>query len=231
MMSPPTEMTSNILARIPSPSGNKVAIFQQSGSGDTKQQIVEIWSHTQSNSSLEKKQLMHQQGFEDLRPNTITYSTVIDAWSKSGVKGAGDKAETILNKMQEKYEAGDENVKPDIRSFGAVLNCWAKEGNGPRAEAILTHIEQLMHQQGFEHLRPNTIIYSTVIDAWANSRNDIGVTKVEAILDRMKQMKKQGYDNSAPSVITYNSIMSMYQRSKKKDERMLGKSIPSKIHH
>ncbi len=77
---------------------------------------------------------------------------MIDAMAKSGAKGAGDKAEAILNKMQAKYDTRDIHVKPDIQSFGAVLNYWAKEGNGARAEAILNHMEKLMHQEGFEDL-------------------------------------------------------------------------------
>ena len=65
---------------------------------------------------------MHQEGFEDLRPDTITYSTVIDAIAKSGERGAGNRAEAILNKMQGKYEAGDAGVKPNIRSFWIISN-------------------------------------------------------------------------------------------------------------
>eukprot|EP00957_Ditylum_brightwellii_P094729 7214101-Ditylum_brightwellii.AAC.1 len=58
MMSPPTEIPSNIKSRTPSPSGNKIAILLEEGGGDAssssnKKQIIEIWSN--QGQSLQKR--------------------------------------------------------------------------------------------------------------------------------------------------------------------------------
>ena len=61
----------------------------------------------------------------NIRPNTISYNTVINAWSKSGCDIGADMAEKILENMikEWKSEKSDENVdnmyyiKPDSVSF------------------------------------------------------------------------------------------------------------------
>lgn len=69
---------------------------------------------------------MHQRykdGDSDFKPNTRTHTSVIDAWAKSGEKGAAKRAEQILNNMISHYEAiGDSDVKPNVHTANAVCN-------------------------------------------------------------------------------------------------------------
>jgi predicted 2-oxoglutarate/Fe(II)-dependent dioxygenase YbiX len=41
------------------------------------------------------------------------YTAVIDAWSKSFLRGAADRANLLLDKMETKYQAGDTDLKPN----------------------------------------------------------------------------------------------------------------------
>ena len=62
-------------------------------------------------------------GDNDFKPNTRTYTSVIDAWAKSGEKGAARRAEQILNTMQGLFKAtGDSGVKPNVLTANAVCN-------------------------------------------------------------------------------------------------------------
>ena len=62
-------------------------------------------------------------GDQDFKPNTRTYTSVIDSWAKSGEKGAARRAEQILNNMISRYEAaGDPDVKPNVHTTNAVCN-------------------------------------------------------------------------------------------------------------
>ena len=62
-------------------------------------------------------------GDPDFKPNTRTYTSVIDSWAKSGEKGAALRAEQILNSMISRYEAaGDPDVKPNVHTTNAVCN-------------------------------------------------------------------------------------------------------------
>jgi hypothetical protein len=48
---------------------------------------------------------------------------VIDAWAKSGEKGAARRAEQILNNMISRFDAtGDPDVKPNVHTANAVCN-------------------------------------------------------------------------------------------------------------
>jgi hypothetical protein len=62
-------------------------------------------------------------GDKDFKPNTRTHTSVIDAWAKSGEKGAAKRAEQILNAMISRYEVtGDQDVKPNVHTANAVCN-------------------------------------------------------------------------------------------------------------
>lgn len=72
-------------------------------------------------------------GDHDFKPNTRTYTSVIDAWAKSGEKGAARRAEQILNNMITRYEAaGDPDTKPNVHTANAVCNVSQNEKR-PRA--------------------------------------------------------------------------------------------------
>jgi hypothetical protein len=67
----------------------------------------------------------HKAGNADVNPDTISFSSVKNAWAKSGDPSAGVRAEEILDQMLELYKAGDSNVKPGTVSFTCVINAWA----------------------------------------------------------------------------------------------------------
>ena len=62
---------------------------------------------------LERMQELYEAGNVDIKPDTISFSTVISAWAKSGDPAAAKRAEAILERMQELYEAGNVDVKPN----------------------------------------------------------------------------------------------------------------------
>ena len=85
-----------------------------------------------------------------MKPNTISFNSVISAWAKSGERGAAQRAESILKRMQELHEAGNPDVKPNTISFNSVISAWANSGErgaAERAEAILKRMQEL-HEAG-----------------------------------------------------------------------------------
>ncbi len=72
---------------------------------------------------MEKK---YREGDSSLKPNTRTYTSLIDCWAKSGEPVAARKAEQILITMQAKYEqTGDPAAKPNTHTANAVMNACA----------------------------------------------------------------------------------------------------------
>jgi hypothetical protein len=80
----------------------------------------------------------HRDGDNDFKPNTRTYTSVIDAWAKSGEKGAAKRAEQIFLAMYTTYQkTGDPDVKPNVHTANAVCNaCAFTKIDQDRAEAL-----------------------------------------------------------------------------------------------
>eukprot|EP00957_Ditylum_brightwellii_P182624 13910660-Ditylum_brightwellii.AAC.1 len=65
----------------------------------------------------------YRDGDNDFKPNTRTFTSVIDAWAKSGEPGAAQRAEHILNTMQSLYESSNDlDIRPNVHTSNAVMN-------------------------------------------------------------------------------------------------------------
>ena len=88
----------------------------------------------------------------DLQPDAITYGTVLQAWKNAS---RGDRAEALLRRIS----------NPDRLCFSITIAALAKQGQAKRAQAIF----QCMLSQ---NLNPNTAIYTALMNAWANCKDD-----------------------------------------------------------
>ena len=85
----------------------------------------------------------------DLVPHRVQFSSLIDAWAKSGEKGAAQKAEYLLETMHDMATATNNiNMFPNVISFNSVLHAWAKS-NDPFAASHAEAILQKMHELHF----------------------------------------------------------------------------------
>jgi pentatricopeptide repeat protein len=74
-----------------------------------------------------------------LKPDTITYNTVMIGWSRSHHPKALDRMQALYDEMKDKYLGGDKNVRPDARTFNTVLSTWRRTGRRDgmlKAEAV-----------------------------------------------------------------------------------------------
>ena len=111
---------------------------------------------------------MHQESSSNRRvePNLVTYNSVINAWSKSGLPDAGEKAEALLQRMEEL------GLKPNTISFNAAISAWANSNDssaGQRAELLLQKMWEL-YEAGDVDVKPNTTSFNSVIAAWTKQR-------------------------------------------------------------
>ena len=65
--------------------------------------------------------------YKDLYPDTISYSSVIAAFSRSGRDDAGDRAEELLQRSLKLYDEGQDGLKPDSITFISVLDALSKQ--------------------------------------------------------------------------------------------------------
>jgi len=78
--------------------------------------MVEMW--------LKRVKQDKEAGNDQVEITTKMYTMAVDAWAKSGEKGAAKRAESILHDLNQSYqESGhDESLKPTTGIFNAVIN-------------------------------------------------------------------------------------------------------------
>lgn len=177
---------------------------------------------------------MEREGIADV----ISFNACIHAWARCGSKESGEMAESVLKRMKERLakaeqmnnldeegeykDEGDEGseefnfnqslVRPNIRTYSSVIDAWSR-CNCPtaarRAQAILNEMEKVYEETGDRSIQPNTITYSTVVNAHARSRDM--KNKASAALQVLKKMQhvyNSGLNTQAkPTVVTYNSVL------------------------
>ena len=143
-----------------------------------------------------------QQLLEDIpvEPDTISYNSVLQCIARSGLPNAGERAETLFRKME---------VRPNARSYTAVCDAWSKSRNdvgdgstaADRAHALLDEMKYLYQKTGDETLRPSCHIFSTVINAYAVSKDPFKAQKAYNLLQEMTDF---GVD---PNIFCYNGVL------------------------
>ncbi len=140
---------------------------------------------------------LHKKGYKQVKPNTYAYNTVINAWSKSGVPGAIEKAQALLYRMIEAAKSGhDQSLQPDIVAFNTVLHAWARSGRGihaaKQAEHLFHKMEEL-HKLGYPNVEPDAIAYGAMMDCLAKScstSNPSGAMKAEKWLYHIEKVEQ-----------------------------------------
>ena len=165
---------------------------------------------------LMRLEKLWKSGNKKVKPNTILYGAVLDAWAKSGRKEAPKRATAILQHMEQLNQKGHEDVRPDVFCYSAFINAWAKsreKGAAQRAEAILDHMLKLQ-EAGREECRPNTICFNSVIDAWARSKDAAAPERAEALLEKMEELHRQGNKDVCPDTVSYNVVINAWAKSR-----------------
>jgi hypothetical protein len=82
------------------------------------------------------KRIGEEPGFEDCRPDCVTYTSLIDVLAnrKSDQQDAAEKAIDLLEEIEGSYcETGDEHLKPNIRTYTSV-SCEQRYAPAPAFE-------------------------------------------------------------------------------------------------
>lgn len=166
---------------------------------------------------LNKMESLYLSGENDsVKPNTFTYTAVIEAYANSGAPNAAQKAEEICNRMVQKYQEGDPNVTPSARSFNAVIHAYAKsreEGAAQQAELVFDRMMELFEESGMDEIKPNAVNFNSLIGAWAKCGKIESARRAEEILERMEALYKAGDESMKPTTVSFNTVIDAYAKS------------------
>ncbi|CAN4114756.1 unnamed protein product [Withania somnifera] len=130
----------------------------------------------------EARKLIHMMSENGLKPDKITYTTIVDGCCKEGDLGGAFKIKKMMV---------DNDIELDDAAYTALITGLCQQGRIVDAERILTK----MLNAG---LKPDDPIYTTVIDGFCEK----GDMKMGFKL--LRQMQSNGH---APNVITYNVLL------------------------
>ena len=109
------------------------------------------------------------------KPNTIQLTQIASAWSKSGDKDAGIKAEELLTRLENLYdEYREPKMRPNALTYTAVINAWARSrtfGKALRAVSVLQKMKRA-YKSGNDGAVPNVNAYTAVLNACAFTVGD-----------------------------------------------------------
>eukprot|EP00526_Cylindrotheca_closterium_P004600 CAMPEP_0113611632 /NCGR_PEP_ID=MMETSP0017_2-20120614/5658_1 /TAXON_ID=2856 /ORGANISM="Cylindrotheca closterium" /LENGTH=787 /DNA_ID=CAMNT_0000520589 /DNA_START=322 /DNA_END=2685 /DNA_ORIENTATION=+ /assembly_acc=CAM_ASM_000147 len=132
-----------------------------------------------------------------LKPDSYSYSAVLNGYAKCGGKAlAAKRAEELLYQMEKTIR-----VTTDI-CHNAVINCWSVSGDpdaGRRAQRWLTYLEESKDTP-----KPTKITYNNCIKAWARSPN--GASNAQQLLQKMEDLGGE----FLPDKISYSTCIDAY---------------------
>jgi len=181
--------------------------------------VIDCWAKAKRHNSGKQAELLcKQMEF----PNTITYNTVINAYTN---QGKANEAERVLKEMYQIYKKNKENchpgavtklggsavnaIEPNVKSFNTVLSGWSKSRKKDAPNRVMG-ILKLMNNLNHTNVKPDVISYNAVIDCWAKAKRKNSGQQAEAILRKMQTKKDSKNQIIQPNTITYNSVINAY---------------------
>jgi hypothetical protein len=155
---------------------------------------------------LEEMWKLHKAGNQSVKPDTITYSTVIKVWGRSSHPMRAEKAQGVLERMIELHDAGDDDLRPDLVTFISVLAAWSRSRDpaaGEKADALFAQMKK-MYEAGNVDLKPKTAVFNALLTVWSETRSPRAAERALAILAEMQELHDSGDADVKPDTISFN---------------------------
>lgn len=157
---------------------------------------------------------------DDLSPNSVLLTAVIDCHAQSRSPASALRAENILRSMTAAYDSsGNVGIKPTPFSYAAVINALATANMGIEgAERAAKLLHEMETSDDALLGRPNVVVYTNVCRAWARSGHPECGEKAESIYRRMLKRAatietSQLERSSRPNVVLVTAVIEAHSKS------------------
>jgi len=159
----------------------------------------------------------------NLQPNEVCFTSVINAWSRSDVYDAADRATRILTEMQSSNNNEDIQRQTTTAMIGAFSNSEGIDGS-EKVEHLLNRMIDLAQESGEIESMPSSITFISFLDCLAQKAarsvdgdNGAAAMKAEGIIHRMEGMATNESCGLKPDVSIYNALINCWAKSQRKD--------------
>jgi pentatricopeptide repeat protein len=166
-------------------------------------------SSSSSSSSSNKNKNNNNKNNNDAKPDMRTYSTLINAISKSGNVNASKQATDLLKKMINLFINGDLDEAPNAITYSSVMDAYAVDGDIDGAMNILNMMKD-DYNSGNKTAKPNLRTYNILINAISKSDTDDAPQQAEILLTTMIYLYSKRELLEGPNSFTYSSVMYAY---------------------
>jgi pentatricopeptide repeat domain-containing protein 1 len=124
-----------------------------------------------------------------IKPDVVTYSTIMNAWSSSGFM---DNCEEIFDDMVKA------EIEPDIHAYSILAKGYVRAGQPDKADALLSSMTKY-------DIQPNVVIFTTIISGWCTAG------KMDRAVRLYEKMQEMG---TPPNLKTYETLIWGYAEAK-----------------
>ena len=157
-------------------------------------------------------------------PDTSTWNSLMNLYTKALDKNAAERTQSILNKLEREYLDGTSSHRPQVLSYSAVVQAWAKSGRpeAPKeAEKVIAEMSRTKNGPGGKTLSilPTSICYDALIETYARSDDPRASQRIDDILKFMEDRASAGETALAPTTRTFQAaIVGLSRREAEKGE-------------
>lgn len=151
---------------------------------------------------------------ERLKPDVVTYNSVLKAYSNCHDLSAAQISEEILERMEK-----NQSISPDSYSYNTVIHCWAnvvklasnnQRKNRNNANKHHSHQHYYFYHQMQKNGQPQ--------DNYDDQLSTYATKKAEALLYRMSKRSSDSANSSSkvslkPTSISYNSVLNALSKT------------------
>ena len=156
------------------------------------------------------------------RPDTRSFTSVIDAYAQTNEWDGVRQSEMILNRLLDQYMNGMEHLEPNVATWTIVISAWARlskknhKDAAENAEKLLKRMENL-YSTGRISFAPDVISYVTCMNALAFSKKPDGPSRAEELLEEMNEKYLDGDDSMKPSSRTIKVVIDAFVKKGQMD--------------
>lgn len=140
---------------------------------------------------LEEMLAAVEEGRDDLRPDAVTFSTVMDVYARSKNRNKCQRCEQIFKMMD------DLDVRRNVFTFSALQNVYARSGMPDAAEKTRAVLDQMLdlYHRGDVFAKPTCLHYNAVLHALSRSNAPDQAKTANEMLEKMERsVADGGYD-------------------------------------